>query len=171
MDTYGFGDKDATLPLLRFGTDISFAIPARTFAQAWSNSGVSGASAYLFHFACPNPWDGPWKGQATHVLDISFALLNYEDQLAPGQRACGRKFADDLIGFVHEGVAPWEPYNQKQSTTSMRYFATSGSNSDESAVITDAALSSSGRMGYLYSLDADSLDRASEAWQGFMAGQ
>lgn len=48
-----------------------------------------------------NPFDGPFKGMATHVLDIVLIFQNYEDYLPPDTTALGRHMAEKFIDFAH----------------------------------------------------------------------
>src|SRR5450755_1817479 len=66
-----------TKTCLDFAADVSFALPTRYLTRSWASSSVPDSKAYLYHFNCLNPWDGPWKGYATHSIDIIFALQNY----------------------------------------------------------------------------------------------
>ncbi|KAK1777632.1 Alpha/Beta hydrolase protein [Copromyces sp. CBS 386.78] len=79
---------ESTKAVLDLATDICFALGARAFARAWSQK--PGAEAFLYRFNVPNPWDGPWKGHATHILDIALALQNYREHLGLGQQNQGR---------------------------------------------------------------------------------
>lgn len=97
-------DQDALLRVLTFGSDIGNQAAARAFAASFPRD------AFVLEFAEPNPWDGPFKGHSTHILDISFLLQNYNDKLDNTQRAASEEFAKAVIAFVH-GEKPWEPFS------------------------------------------------------------
>ncbi|KAM6515692.1 hypothetical protein FALCPG4_013908 [Fusarium falciforme] len=97
-------DQDALLRVLTFGSDIGNQAAARAFAASFPRD------AFVLEFAEPNPWDGPFKGHSTHILDISFLLQNYNDKLDNTQRAASEEFAKAVIAFVH-GEKPWERFS------------------------------------------------------------
>lgn len=60
-----------------------------------------------------NPFDGPFKGIATHVLDIALILQNYEDHLPRETATLGRHMAEKFIDFAHgllekKGEIDWQ---------------------------------------------------------------
>lgn len=129
-DTSGTENRTESMtPVLNFMHDIGFYYPARSFVKAWSKSNT----ALLYHFNSPNPWDGPWKGYATHVLDIAFVLQNYNKCLSPGQRACAERFAGDVIGFVN-GDVPWRNW-EYSAPAAMVYHAKEDGEKDESVLV------------------------------------
>jgi carboxylesterase type B len=159
-----------TEPVLNFGNDITFAEPAIEFAQAWSASSVPDTKAFVYHFNCPNPWDGPWKGYACHVLDIAFALQNYREFLSPGQRLCAERFAKDIIRFVNSDD-PWDAWDESAKPGSMVYFAPAEGNEDESRFVPGKDPEQTGRRTELRKLaKGELLDKVMDAWQMFMAG-
>ncbi|KAH7133881.1 Alpha/Beta hydrolase protein [Dactylonectria macrodidyma] len=97
-------DQVALLRLLQFGSDIGHQAAARTLAASFPGD------AFVMEFAEPNPWDGPFKGYSTHILDIAFLLQNYNDSLDETQKAAARQFAKNVIEFAH-GQKPWEPFS------------------------------------------------------------
>lgn len=156
--------------VLHFGNDITFALPAIALAQAWSVSPISGVQAFLYHFNCPNPWEGPWKGHASHVLDIAFALQNYRDRLSSGQRQCAERLARDIIHFVN-GNEPWKQYEQSANAESMIYFAPAEGDEDESRLVSDQDTELTSRRDILQRLaKGDMLDKVMDAWLMFMSG-
>jgi carboxylesterase type B len=96
-------DTLALRSILNFATDIGYLAPAVSLAQGWPGT------AYLYHFNEPNPWDGGWKGDATHVLDVAFLFQNYNEFLPPPQREAAVRFAGDVIRFAN-GEAPWPAF-------------------------------------------------------------
>lgn len=170
LDISAMGNTPTTtLSVLKFGNDIAFAQAASTLAQTWAGSGVAEAKAFLYHFNCPNPWDGPWKGEATHALDIVFALQNYRDHLSPGQRRSAVRFAEDIITFVN-GKDPWQSYELGRPV-SMIYFAKAEGQEDESKLVANGSLEHGGRRSVLQEFAKKGLlDKVMDAWQMFMQG-
>ncbi|KAH6974610.1 Alpha/Beta hydrolase protein [Ilyonectria sp. MPI-CAGE-AT-0026] len=157
-------------PVLRFGNDVMFALPAREFARAWSASNVPHTEAFLCHFNAPNPWDGSWKGHATHIQDIAFVLQNYRHTLYAGQRRCGERYAKDVIAFVN-GAKPWPPYQSHVEPGCMVYDAPSEGDKDESHFVPDEAPGLTGRRDFLQKIVGDELfDKLVDVWQMFMSG-
>ncbi|KAJ5924523.1 carboxylesterase [Penicillium verhagenii] len=93
-------DVDAYSSALTFANDISFNAPTLTYACGWPGN------AYVYYFNEGNPWDGPWKGRANHILDVIHFFQNLNDSMSPEQVAVGAAFAEDIFKFCH-GKAPW----------------------------------------------------------------
>ncbi|KAI0121271.1 Alpha/Beta hydrolase protein [Xylariales sp. AK1849] len=93
-------DDEALLNILKYIHDIGFYAPTRILSQGWPKS------AFLYHFNEPNPWEGPFKGQATHVLDVVFLFQNFNEYLDPEQVASAQHFGRDFITFVN-GEEPY----------------------------------------------------------------
>lgn len=161
---------ESTKGILNFGNDLCFAVAARSFVRAWSGSLVPGAEAFLYRFNCPNPWDRPWKGYATHILDIAFALQNYAEYLSPGQCASSERFAKDIITFV-QSKDPWPAYRHGIDKGTMVYYASMEGDQDMSQVVENEDPEKTGRNDNLEKLvKPELLDKLMEAWQMFMAG-
>ena len=94
-------DRTAYQSVLEFANDICFYIPEETFAENWPGT------TYVYHLNEPNPWDGPFKGQCTHILDVVLLFKNFEHALDPSIKAVGQSFGDRIINFVN-GEAPWQ---------------------------------------------------------------
>ena len=124
--------RETLLPVLNFVHDIAWYYPALASAEAWSESQAPGTSAFVYHFNMPNPWDGAWKGHATHALDIAILLQNYNEYLSSGQRACAERFGKDVIGFIN-GEEPWEPF-KRSAPAAMVYDAKEDGDKDESVL-------------------------------------
>lgn len=90
--------------MLEFTNDILFYAPVLAYATGWPADG----NAYLYYFNEKNPWDGPLKGQSSHILDLAYFYQNFNDYLTTEQQEVARAFAEDLLKFV-AGEAPWEP--------------------------------------------------------------
>lgn len=99
-------DTEAWFRILDFANDISFHALASAYASAWKRT------AYRYRFREPNPWDGPWKGHATHVLDVAYLFLNYTESMSKSQAKLASDFATDIIHFIN-GKAPFLRYEQK----------------------------------------------------------
>lgn len=158
-----------TLSVLKLGNDICFAQAASTLARTWAATNVPRSKAFMYHFNCPNPWDGPWKGEATHGLDIVFALQNYREHLSLGQRRSTERFAKDIITFVN-GNEPWQSYDPG-NPTSMIYLAEADGQEDKSQLVDDRSLEHTGRRSLLDGFASRGvLDKVMDAWQMFMRG-
>ncbi|KAF2270515.1 alpha/beta-hydrolase [Lojkania enalia] len=99
-------DDEAMLSILRFASEISFYAPALAFAKGWSQAKDS--KFFLYHFNEGNPWEGRFKGEAGHILDVAFLFQNYNEFLNDGQKAVARAYGEDFIKFVN-GIDPWPP--------------------------------------------------------------
>ncbi|ORY05692.1 Alpha/Beta hydrolase protein [Clohesyomyces aquaticus] len=99
-------DDQAILSVLKFATDISFYAPARAFAKGWPKTKEN--KIFLYHFNEGIPWEGRFKGEAGHILDVAYLFQNFNDFLNDEQRAVARAYAEDFIEFVNGGD-PWPP--------------------------------------------------------------
>lgn len=162
--------QQTTKPVLDFLADVSFALPARYLAQAWASSRGPGAKSFLYHFNCPNRWEGPWRGHATHALDIMFALQNYSQHLDNGQKQCALRFSKDLIAFVN-GADPWPSCEPGDKPSVMVYYAPMDGGFDESTFVMDGSPARTGRKNDLIELVGEhKLDMLVEACQHFLVG-
>ncbi|KAL4901411.1 hypothetical protein BDW74DRAFT_187648 [Aspergillus multicolor] len=105
LKSYGIADQntsdeDAFPAVLDYINDVLFFTPALTFAQGWKGN------AYVYYFNEANPWEGQWKGQTNHILDLAYLFQNFREFLSPEQQAVGTCFAEDFFKFCH-GQAPW----------------------------------------------------------------
>lgn len=150
LNGYGVDESNTDrLPVLHFINDISFARGAKAPAQAWAQAGPRlTTKAFLTHFNMPNPWTGPWQGHATHALDISILLGNYDEFLSQGQRACGERMAGGLLSLVH-GQEPFPSYSGTQDGVTMVYFAGADSKVDESYTSNESEEHKTKRRGIL----------------------
>lgn len=142
-------------------TDIAFLAPALTYARSWSSR------AYLYFFNEPNPWAGPWKGKATHILDVAFLFQNYNDFLEPGQRKAAEKFAEDVVLFMN-GTEPWKPYGAESGA---RVYGQSEGDEMEVGYM-DVEDEKSGRRSTIFEVARIvGLDAISGAFDSFLAGR
>ncbi|KAH7230340.1 carboxylesterase-like protein [Fusarium solani] len=100
-------DDESLLNILKFISDAAFYMPLTEFAAKIPND------AFVFAFNEPNPWDGLFKGHASHILDVAFLFQNYNEYLSEEQRASAKSFGVDVITFVN-GEAPWKAFNRGQ---------------------------------------------------------
>lgn len=130
-------DQKDKLPVIHFINDVLFAQGAKAAARAWSAAAAANNNteqkAFLWHFNLPNPWDGPWKGHASHALDIVVLLGTYNAFLGPGQKACAEKLADDFLSLAHD-QAPFPPLQSGDEAAKVYYAAVDGQE-DESKVV------------------------------------
>jgi carboxylesterase type B len=97
-------DNEALLSILRFASEIAFYAPARAFAKGWPGK------FFMYHFNEGIPWEGRFKGEAGHILDVSYLFQNYNEFLDEQQKSVARAYAEDFIKFVN-GEDPWKPVN------------------------------------------------------------
>lgn len=93
-----------TVSFLHFAHDVVQLAATRLIASRWPGP------AYVFHFNEPNPWEGRFKGVASHLLDTAFLFQNYEEYLDEEQAASGRTFGRHLIEFV-SGEEPYATFS------------------------------------------------------------
>ena len=61
-------------------------------------------TAFFFRIFQPNPFDGPLKGFATHVLDVALIFQNYEEYLPAETAALAKRMAETFLDFANGGV-------------------------------------------------------------------
>ncbi|KAI1843768.1 hypothetical protein JX265_001062 [Neoarthrinium moseri] len=114
LEIFGFtseplDDDMAFKNFLYFVNDLCYFGATATFAEGWSNN------CYTFFMNERNPWDGRFKGEATHVIDVSLLFQNFNDQLPTAMQASAKAFATDLFTFM-AGRAPWPACTEKAQT-------------------------------------------------------
>lgn len=148
LDTYGFNspalaspaeDDDAAFKeYLHFVNDVGYYAATVSFARGWPESKL-----YTFAFNEPNPWDGLYKGEATHVLDVVFLFQNYNDKLSVAQKKAAEGWGLDFARFI-AGQAPWPAYSRDKKN--MKVFGPSVEGTEAvSKVISDNESEESGR--------------------------
>ncbi|OGE49725.1 hypothetical protein PENARI_c020G05258 [Penicillium arizonense] len=104
LERYGLeetmSDEVAFPAVLNFVNDVVALAPVVAFARTWQGN------LYAYYFNERNPWEGPWKGQASHILDLAYLFQNYREYLTEEQQAVAEVFAEDFSKFCH-GVSPW----------------------------------------------------------------
>jgi hypothetical protein len=93
-------DDEAFPAILNYINDIAFFAPVLTFAKGWKNN------VYVYHFNEGNPWDGPWKDRASHILDLAYLFQNFREFMVPDQQQLAITFAEDFFKFCN-GMKPW----------------------------------------------------------------
>lgn len=173
VQVYGINDPSKPgdkLPVIHFINDVVFAQGAKATAQAWSAAGSAERKAYLSHFNFPNPWDGPWKGHASHALDIVIVLGTYNAFLSLGQKACAEHMTDDFLRLAYN-EEPFPPF--RSGGESKVYYADADGQKDESKVVQDADAGLTRRRAILEETAAGNpevLDKLLAAFGLFMQG-
>lgn len=111
-------DAKALASALAYANDISFSAPALSYALGWAGN------TYVYYFNEGNPWDGPWRGRANHILDVIHLFQNFNELMSPEQAAVGTAFAEDFFKFCH-GVAPWPATSSQIDGSSARIYGPS----------------------------------------------
>lgn len=103
LKAYDARQDGGSLGFLHFAHDVVQLAATRLIASRWPGP------AYVYHFNEPNPWEGRFKGVASHLLDAAFLFQHYEEFLNEEQAASGRAFARHFIEFVNgeESFAPF----------------------------------------------------------------
>lgn len=152
------------MSILDFGSDIGFYAPVVAMAELWSGR------AYVYHFNEPNPWEGPWKGHATHILDVAYLFLNYMEFLLPAQQCIATVFAEDFITFVN-GKAPWPAWRAGKGGTKVYGPTSEGSVDREALYVDNQNLQKTGRREVIWKLgEVVGLDSLSMAFVNFLHG-
>ncbi|KPM40140.1 hypothetical protein AK830_g6442 [Neonectria ditissima] len=97
-------DDEALFKILAFISDVAFFMPAIELASNFPGD------SFVFAFNERNPWEGLFKGHASHILDVAFLFQNFNESLDEAQRASAEAFGRDVISFVN-GQAPWKAFN------------------------------------------------------------
>ncbi|KAH8587937.1 esterase/lipase [Bisporella sp. PMI_857] len=147
-------DDEAFLGILNFANDIALHAPTSTFAKGWPGK------KFVYYFDEPNPWDGPWKGRATHVLDVAYLFQNYNEFLDDEQKAVAEGFAESFILFIN-GKMPWAEYDEVKAQ--VKVFGPS------SERVADLKVATRGRRQNIFEIGkVVGLDKLAAAWDAFM---
>jgi carboxylesterase type B len=158
--TPDLSDKEGLYKILKFATDISFFAPVIALAQGWPGK------AYVYHFNERNPWEGEWKGEAGHVLDVAYLFQNFNEFLDEAQRQVAVQFASDFIKFVNEKTE-WPTFGTKKGA---QVYGPSGKGFT-SEYIEGVTAENSGRRTTIYDLAKHiGLDALAGAWSAFFTG-
>lgn len=165
LDAYGINpnlsDDEGLYKILKFSTDINFFAPAIAIAKGWPGK------SFVYHFNEPNPWDGAWKGEAGHVLDVAYLFQNYNEFLDEAQRQVAVTFAGDFIKFMN-GKSAWATFGSKEGA---QCYGPSGKGFT-AEFVEGVATEKSGRRNTIYELAEDfGLGSLAGAWSAFFTGQ
>jgi hypothetical protein len=100
-------DDAAFRTVLLFMNDVFFSMPVVEIAAKFPQD------SYVFAFNEPNPWEGPFKGETSHILDVAFLFQNFNEFLSSEQQQAAVTLATDVISFVC-GEAPWPAFNKSR---------------------------------------------------------
>jgi carboxylesterase type B len=136
-------------------SELRFYLPTRAVYKGWrSTSPPRLASKYHFH--TPNPFEGIWKGLASHELDVTYLLQNFNDLLDEKNRKIAEDMADHFIEYANgEGWA-------REGKSIM--FDGDGTIEVDEAVYDE--LYRGGRGDILENIGMKRLWKVSEMWQG-----
>ncbi|KAF2737920.1 putative carboxylesterase [Polyplosphaeria fusca] len=152
-------DDEAMNVILQYVSDIAYIYPALAFVKSWPGK------SYYYNFDYPNPFEGRFKGQSTHLLDAAFLFQNYNEKLEPSGVAAARALAQDFIKFAN-GAAPWQEYDRKKGYT--RVYNEHGTHVVESNGWHEQRRDWLARLAEEGEVDLDELSRA---WNKFLIGQ
>ncbi|KAK5174082.1 uncharacterized protein LTR77_001162 [Saxophila tyrrhenica] len=96
-------DDEAFIKVLEVANDLNFYVPTLSLSQNLAKH----MKTYMYRFNEPNPWEGQWKGHASHILDLAFLLQNFNEYLGEEQKGTAVRFAKDVVAFLHR-ESPWE---------------------------------------------------------------
>lgn len=153
-------DEVALRNILKFASDIRFYAPVLTIANGWPGD------AYVYHFNEPNPWEGPWKGESSHIMDIVYLFQNFDNYLTPVQQACAKQFAEHVIAFINNK----EPFPSRRlsKTGAMVY----GLPVDTAAFVESSSPADFGRRDAIFKLaQAVGFDALNDACSQFLSGK
>lgn len=111
----GADAKKALRAVVALASDLLFRAGARAYVEKWpvaaaEAAGGEGGKAWLYRFAFPNPWPGPWHGEASHIMDVALLFLNFEEAL-PGEgsyKEAARQWAERVLRFVAGEGPGWD---------------------------------------------------------------
>ena len=86
--------------LLELATELRFYLPTLTAHRGWKACSPP-RRASRYHFHVPNPVDGPYKGLASHELDVTYLLNNYHDYFDEHNRRIAEAMQDQFIRYTH----------------------------------------------------------------------
>lgn len=161
-------DPQALDSIIQFVTDISFYAPAVQMAESWP--GLS----YVGHFNERNPFEGPYKGRASHMLDVAYIWGNYNRKYTKQNWITARAFAEDFVSFV-TGRDQLPVFNRKnEGTETSRPVTVYGpSEQNISSKVVELGSLPTGRNHGIFTLAAEvgGLDVLLDAMGAFLSGQ
>lgn len=148
LSAYDAGGDGGNLSFLHFAHDVVQLAATRVIANRWPGQ------AYVFHFNEPNPWEGRFKGVASHLLDTAFLFQNYEAFLDEEQVASGTTFGRHVIEFVN-GEEPFPAFSSGSGKVQVY-----GPGETRSRQVDAKDLSAAGRRDHVFKLaEAVGLDK------------
>ncbi|KAL2856426.1 Alpha/Beta hydrolase protein [Aspergillus pseudoustus] len=169
LKSYGLADEnmsdeDAYPSILNFINDVLFFTPVLTFAQGWKGP------TYVYYFNEGNPWEGPWQGRTSHILDLAYLFQNFRESLSPEQQAVAVAFAEDFFKFCH-GQAPWPAITPGTVTSGFtaRYYGPSSRGSTIGTVNQAYGGESQRRSSFYDVADKVGLDDLAKVFNVFMS--
>ncbi|KAL2837811.1 Alpha/Beta hydrolase protein [Aspergillus pseudodeflectus] len=162
VSAYGLADNQPSSDafhqgLVQLVSDVRFYMPIVLVEEAIS----SDANVRTYHFHEPNPFDGIFKGHATHVLDVAYALQTYENLLPKESRAVSHRMGDYLLDLAYGKL---DSPSDKESRRTTVLFDTDHQERTISTTEYDAK-HRHGAAGILRSLDIDRLNKALNLFQ------
>jgi carboxylesterase type B len=155
-------DDEAMAAIIDLGTNIAYHAPALAYARSFSGR------TYQYHFNEPNPWEGPFKGCSTHMLDAAFLFQNFNELLPPEAQVVAKRFAADFLRFAN-GEQPWQ--NFERNAGKVKVY---GPSNERVSDVVKGNGWGSGRRDTLFKLSEAGkidLDELSGAWDLFIAGK
>ena len=146
----------ARAAIIQLGSDLKFFSSSLAYARAWPGR------AYLYQCKEGNPWEGPFRGRATHVLDVALLFQTYNHALPAEAVEVARRFGRDLVTFAHGD----DPFPTLEAGKGARVY---GSRAAEDFVPDVDALGPSAEVQKLW--DEIGLQNLSQAWDLFLSRQ
>lgn len=136
-------------------SELRFYLPTRMVYKGWQSTSPP-RLASRYHFHVPNPFEGIWKGLASHELDVAYLLQNFNGLLDESNRKIAEEIADHFIGYANsEGWA-------KEGMSVV--FGGDGTTEVDEAVYDD--LYRGGRGKILEDIGPVRIWKVAERWQG-----
>ncbi|KAF4545741.1 Carboxylesterase [Lasiodiplodia theobromae] len=111
----GSDAKKALRAIVALASDLLFRAGARAYVEKWpaaeevATGGGEEGKAWLYRLAFPNPWPGPWHGEASHIMDVALVFLNFEEALpGEGYKEAARQWAERVLRFVAGEGPGWD---------------------------------------------------------------
>ncbi|CZR63049.1 uncharacterized protein PAC_12946 [Phialocephala subalpina] len=87
--------------LLALASDLRFYLP--TLQVEKGRKGMENGECFRYHFHQENPIEGPWKGYASHELDVAYLLGNIPEAFSQEHQRFGKEMAAAWIKFTYGG--------------------------------------------------------------------
>ncbi|XPS93390.1 hypothetical protein M3J09_002747 [Ascochyta lentis] len=86
-------------------SELRFYLPSLTALQGWGSSSPP-KRASRYHFHVPNPFEGRFKGLASHEIDVVYLLQNFREHFDRSDCEIANQMTDHVISYVNgEGWA------------------------------------------------------------------